>query len=78
MKQVLIAIDQLINTLLGGWADETLSARIYRNTNKSWWWNTLHKVVDTIFFWQDNHCYVSYLNENARTQLPKTYRNKDN
>ena len=30
MKQVAIAFDQLINTLLGGYADETLSARAHR------------------------------------------------
>ena len=26
MKQILIAIDQLANTIIGGWADETLSS----------------------------------------------------
>ena len=30
VKQVLIALDQLANTLLAGHADETLSARAYR------------------------------------------------
>ena len=29
-KRTLIAFDQLINTLLGGWPDETLSSRCYR------------------------------------------------
>ena len=29
-KRTLIAVDQLINTLLGGWPDETLSSRCYR------------------------------------------------
>ena len=29
--QLLIAADQLINALLGGYPDETLSSRIYRN-----------------------------------------------
>jgi len=27
VKQILIAVDQLGNALLGGWADETLSSR---------------------------------------------------
>lgn len=31
LKQVLIAFDQLINALLGGWADETLSSRAWRH-----------------------------------------------
>lgn len=29
-KRTLIAVDQLLNTLLGGWPDETLSLRCYR------------------------------------------------
>lgn len=29
-KRTLIAVDQLINTLLGGYPDETLSSRCYR------------------------------------------------
>ena len=30
LKQVLIAFDQLVNALLGGWADESLSAHAWR------------------------------------------------
>ena len=30
MKQIAIAFDQLINAVLGGYADETLSARAHR------------------------------------------------
>lgn len=30
LKQVLIALDQLLNTLFKGYADETLSSRAYR------------------------------------------------
>ena len=30
IRFVLIAIDQLANAVLGGYADETLSSRIYR------------------------------------------------
>lgn len=29
-KNLLIAVDQLVNTLTGGWPDETLSSRAYR------------------------------------------------
>lgn len=28
--QVLVALDQLVNTLAGGYADETISSRAYR------------------------------------------------
>ena len=30
MLQFLIALDQLLNALLGGWADDALSARAFR------------------------------------------------
>ena len=29
-KAILIALDQLLNTLTGGWPDETMSSRAYR------------------------------------------------
>ena len=59
MKQVLIAIDQTVNTLVWakdegfGMADETLSARMWRlgvlEGNKNWY--AAMKIVDSIFFW---------------------------
>lgn len=68
MRQILIAVDQLLNTLLGGWADETLSARAWRG---GW-----HRPIDTIFFWQRQHCYNSYLSERNRAQMPPEYRSQ--
>ena len=62
--QVLIAIDQLINTIFGGWADETLSARAHREMPR------LERIIDTIFFFQPQHCLKSYLAEKARMQSP--------
>ena len=76
MKQVLIAIDQLANVLLGGYADETLSARAYRisrDQNQHW----PRRVIDVIFFWDKNHCEESYLSEIVRRHLPRTYRTSD-
>ena len=74
MKQVAIAIDQLINTVFGGYADETLSARVYRNRDNSWWWAMWVYIIDSLFFWQNAHCLVSYNSEMTRKQLPKKYR----
>jgi len=33
--QVLVAIDQLLNTLTGGYPDETISSRLGKNKHKS-------------------------------------------
>ena len=74
MKQVAIAIDQLVNAILGGWADETISARVYRNRNNSWWWKFWHKVIDTIFFFDKQHCETSYRAEIFRLQLSEYYQ----
>lgn len=70
--QVLVALDQVVNTLLGGWADETLSSRAHRRalrgkTGVAW-------VIDHIFFWQDEHCKTAYESELERTQLPVELR----
>lgn len=72
--QVLIAIDQFANTLLGGWADETLSARAWRCRNKDWAWRIMHRVIDTLFFFQPQHCYSAYVSEQQRTQAPPEER----
>ena len=78
MKQMLIALDQLANTLLwflpgGCWADETLSSRAWRIRQvPGWGW--LHRLIDGIFFLQDAHCEQSYVSELLRYQLPPEFR----
>ena len=71
--QVLVALDQFVNTLIGGYADETLSCRAYRHYLKG-----EHKwvkvLIDCLFFFEDNHCYNSYLSEQERLQLPPALR----
>lgn len=68
VMQVLIAIDQLANTLFGGWADETLSSRAYRTMP------TLAKIIDTVLFFDPNHCMMSYQSEQLRMQSPPELR----
>ena len=68
LKQIAIAFDQLLNALLGGMADETLSARAHRTGS------VLEPLIDALFFWQMGHCFQSYLSEKDRKQLPQEYR----
>lgn len=52
-----LALDCLLNMLLGGSIRETLSSRAHRMRVKPqpyWWW--LAGVIDGIFFWQPAHC----------------------
>jgi hypothetical protein len=71
LKQTLVAIDQLINAIFGGYADETLSSRAWRLRDKQPW---LYKSIDAVFFWDINHCYQSYYSEKVRRQMPPELR----
>lgn len=93
VHQVLLAIDQLANTLLlfghpGTYADETISARAWRQSREGrparWVW--FRRFVDALFIWQDAwlllreqhtgrlHCQRAYDKEQARMGLPPEYR----
>lgn len=74
LKQVLIAFDQLINTIIGGYADETVSARAFRCRKKSQAWSNTKSVIDFVFFWQNDHCFTAMQSEKERSQLPVEYR----
>ena len=69
IKQILIAIDQLANAVIGGWADETLSSRAWREDRRR-----LVVFIDFLFFWEENHCEASYMSERERMQLPPEFR----
>lgn len=73
-RQILIAIDQLANTIIGGYADETLSARAYRRTLRLGTRSRLHTLINALFFWQDDHCKHAWINECERKQLPEDYK----
>ena len=73
--QVLVALDQLANTLFGGYADETLSSRAHRHRlggSRTWpaW------IIDHLFFWQTEHCRSAYESELERAHLPPSMRSK--
>ncbi len=75
MKQFLIAFDQLINTILGGYADETLSARAWRAEAKGRFLGKVFRpLIDFILFFDKDHCYNSYLSEVQKRQFPRDYR----
>ena len=73
-KQIVMAIDQLVNTFFGGWADETISARAHRETWKLEWY------IDLLFCWHRdkdgnrNHCVASFEHEKMRLDSPEEYR----
>lgn len=78
--QAAIAFDQFAGTIVGlflhngAWADETLSARAWREGETSGGWREFRSFVDTIFFWQDDHCKTAYESEQVRAHMPEVYR----
>lgn len=72
-KSILIAVDQLLNTIFNGWPDETFSSRCWRwskDGKRDW----PRKLVDGILFWDKNHCRESYESERVGRQLPPELR----
>ncbi|EGT79925.1 DNA helicase UvrD [Haemophilus quentini] len=76
---VVIATDQLFNTLTGGAADETLSSRTYRGAmlaeQPKKRWRVLYRVINGIFF-DKNHCKTAYESELSRKQYPDDFQTK--
>lgn len=68
-KQVFVAVDQLFNALRGGYADETLSSFCYRENPR------MAKIIDTILFFDPDHCRRSYESEKLRNYSPPELRN---
>lgn len=79
--QLLIAIDQLLNVLVcmfinpfeKHWADETFSSHTYRHYRDDHW-KLMYKVVNTLFFWQPEHCKQAYQSEIERAHEPPELR----
>ncbi len=74
MEQIPIAIDQLVNTLFNGWADETISSATWRKRNDGKGWALLRRLIDGLFFWQQEHCRTAYESEQQRKHLPPELR----
>lgn len=68
---LLIGIDQLGNTLLGGAPDETISARAGRGKTKHWYWRWLAHGLDKI---DPHHTNDAVRSEQERIHLPSEYR----
>jgi hypothetical protein len=72
--QVLVSIDQSLNAMLGGWADETISSRAYRMQAGSRGWALARAAIDRLFFWQREHCLMAHTAERLRIQSPPEFR----
>lgn len=80
-KQIFIAFDNVVNTLLKGKADETISARAYRcgvvDDKPKRRWVLARHCIDVLFFWQSEHCRGAYISQWQRRHMPSHYQGKN-
>lgn len=64
---LLEALSRLLNYLVFfGTVDESVSARSYRLSDKSKVWKFSYMTINTLFFWQNNHCRGAHNNSRKR------------
>jgi len=70
---VLIALDNLVAAAIWGYPGLTISAALYRRElkGKSSW---PRKLVDKVFWFDPDHCRLSYENEVNGMRLPRDMR----
>lgn len=76
--RILIAIDQVGTTLVGGFPDETMSSYAYRMDQKGRFWGRVWRpIIDFLFSWKDyphGHCEDAYQGALQRVGLPPELR----
>ncbi len=68
-----IAFDQLVNAVLGGMPDETISAKLWRK-REHYPFKIYVVVVDCLFWFDKDHCRTSYEAEINKKHLPQEYK----
>lgn len=73
---LLIALDQLVYvviTLGAGMPDETMSAAAYRMELTGKPAGVFRSIIDTLLWFDEDHCHQAYLSEVTKKQLPDEY-----
>jgi len=65
IKNILVSVDQLLNTVMLGDPDETMSSRAGRVWPDSKW----RKFIDWLMFWQSNHCHKAIEKSEGKKDL---------
>lgn len=63
---ILVAIDQLANTLLGGDPDETISSRAGKLQHRVWWASLLCKILNKLDY---KHCQNSKEGDEGKNRI---------
>lgn len=68
-SQVLLCTSMLLNAVLGGWHDESLSARAWRLEFHRRRWHFMRVLIDRLFWWEPAHCQAAYFADQKRRSL---------
>lgn len=75
LRHIGVGLTQLLNTVLGGWPDESTSSRMWRLEQQGHPAGALLRpVIDRLFFWQAEHCRKANEAERTRYQFPPILR----
>lgn len=67
-------LSQAVNVIiLFGHPDQTVSARAYEMQDRPLW-GYIYRSINAVFFWQDDHCMVSYLQDVSRARRLLEFR----
>ena len=73
---LLIALDQFIYVLItlgAGFPDETMSSAAYKAEKEGRFFGFFRPVIDTLLWFDKDHCHQAYISEFCRRQLPDGY-----
>ena len=61
LKNILTAISQLLNSVLAGNPDQTISGRVGYKAyiTRSWYWLFIEWGINTLFWFDPEHCFKS-------------------
>ena len=64
------ATSQWVNVVFLGSKNpnESISGRAWRMQNRSTFWKYARPFIDTVIFWEDDHCELSYIADVRRAQ----------
>lgn len=69
----LLALDCLVNMLIGGSFQNTLSGEAWQHREHKYW-KRAHRAIDALFFWQTSHCKFAAVAEAIHGSAWKAWR----
>ena len=61
-------------TLGQAWPGESFSSAAWRAETKGLWYARARPLIDALFFFQPNHCYLAWLSATKQWNLPEDMR----